>query len=84
MNELIKEFREMKINLLNATKAMVESSSSKSNTSGAVTSNMGIRRGAITCFYCKQEGHKKYDCPVLKSEEKANSAQETGKDRARH
>lgn len=74
VKELIKEFKELKVNMLNATK----SNNYKSNSQGLYNSN---KKNVFTCYLCKQEGHKKSECP--QRNQQVHNGQSLGKDQAR-
>ncbi|KAI8378237.1 hypothetical protein EDC96DRAFT_435442 [Choanephora cucurbitarum] len=78
MSDLIKEFREMKVSLLKAT----STNNSGSNQNHKNSQNTSGKR-SFACFYCKEEGHRKADCPKLKQALQDGTAQESGKDKAR-
>lgn len=56
MNELLKEFRELKINMLNSINKVTSEAPRQYG-------NPGSR--VFTCFNCGETGHKKYECPKL-------------------
>lgn len=75
MSELIREFRDMKVSLLQAT--------NKSSSSGGNKQYNNSAKKPWACFYCKEEGHRKVDCPKYKRDMQEGAANESGKDRAR-
>ncbi|CEG82497.1 hypothetical protein RMATCC62417_16561 [Rhizopus microsporus] len=74
VHELIKGFKELKVNMLNTTK----SNNYKSNSQGTYNNN---KKNVFTCYLCKQEGHKKPECP--QREQQVHNGQSLGKDLAR-